>query len=266
MELSLVIPACNEARRIRATLDAYLAALSGRDVEIIVVVNGSKDATESIIREEYVPAHPAVRMLVIPERVGKGGALIRGFSESRGRKIAYTDADGSTAPEALLSLVEQLHGDGVVIGSRWLADSRITRPQSRTRRAGSRGFNGAVRLLFGLRLHDTQCGAKVMSRPVLDAILPRIGCTDWAFDVDLLFQARRAGFPIQEIPIEWRHEDGSTFNIPVEALQTLAALVRLRLIYSPLKPLVNFWDNTLGIRLYRRRLARMRAIHGDVEP
>jgi len=262
MKHSLVIPACNEAARIRPTLRAYLESLRGKDAEIIVVVNGSRDDTEGILREEFLRKYPELRMVVIPERVGKGGALIRGLRESRGEKIAFTDADGSTAPGDLWALADRLRGDGVVIGSRWLADSHIVRAQPWSRRTGSRLFNLTVRLLFGLRLSDTQCGAKVMSRSVLNALLPRIGSTDWAFDVDLLFQARRAGFPIHEVPITWRDVQGSRLNLPKAALESLAALGRLRLLHSPLRPLVQVWDNTLGIRLYRRRLARMRAIYG----
>ncbi len=266
MKHSLVIPACNEAARIGPTLRAYLDSAPGKDAEIIVVVNGSRDDTERILRDQFLPRYSELRLVVIPQRVGKGGALIRGLRESRGDTIAFTDADGSTAPADLWALSDALEGDGMVIGSRWLADSHILLAQPWSRRAGSRLFNLTVRLLFGMGFSDTQCGAKVMSRRVLETLLPRIGSTDWAFDVDLLFQARRAGFSIRELPITWRDVGGSKLNLCKAALESLAALSRLRLLHSPLRPLVRIWDNTLGATLYRRRLARLRAIYDGTTP
>lgn len=267
MQHSLIIPACNEAQRIRKTLRAYLPTLQpGRD-ELIVVVNGSRDDTERILREEFQPQCPAMRVVVIPARVGKGGALMRGFSESRGQIIAFTDADGSTPPEALWALITQLRPPtGMVIGSRWLPGAAVNTPQARSRRMASRSLNRLVRFGFGLPFTDTQCGAKAIRREALDAVLPRLGATDWAFDIDLIFQVRRAGFPVREHPTTWDDVAGSTLRLPRASLEILGALLRLRLLHSPARGLVHLWDRTLGVRLYRRRIARLRAIYGTGSP
>lgn len=261
MNLSILIPAYNEAARIRPALKAYCDAIRGRDVELLVIVNGTNDNTERIIADEFMPVCPALRSIVIPERVGKGGALMRGLREARGDRIAFTDADGSTPPDALLSLADTLGDEGILIGSRWLPDSVIGRPQPFSRRFISRLFNLYVRLVFGLQVTDTQCGAKVLSRAALDSVLAKLGATQWAFDVELLFHIRHAGFRIREVPIEWNDVSGSKVKIFRSSIEMLLALTRLRLIFSPLKPLVGLWDRSLGRRLFLRRMERMRAIH-----
>ncbi|MDF3130620.1 glycosyltransferase family 2 protein [Kiritimatiellaeota bacterium B1221] len=263
MDLSILIPAYNEAERIRSTLDSYGNAVENLNAEILVIVNGSNDQTESLIREEYLPRYSKIRLVVIPEKVGKGGALMRGISESSGKKIAFTDADGSTPPEALWALVAKLDRPGIVLGSRWMPDSIIGRKQPLSRRVMSRIFNFYVRLLFGLNVTDTQCGAKVISREVLTAIIPAVGTTQWAFDVEVLFQIRRAGYPLREFPTEWNDVSGSKVKIFRSSIEMTFALIRLRCIYSPLKPLVTLWDRSLGRKLFDRRMARMRSIYAQ---
>jgi glycosyltransferase involved in cell wall biosynthesis len=261
MKLTLLIPAYNEEERIRDTLQQYAEALRTRDAELVVVVNGSRDGTEALIRDNFLTQWPQLRLVVIPEKVGKGGAIMRGLAEAKGDMIAFTDADGSTPPASLLDLVDSLPGNGICIGSRWLPDSVIGRPQPLARRVASRLFHVGVRVLFGLRVSDTQCGAKVMTREVKETLLPNLGCTQWAFDVELLFLARRAGFSIAEKPIEWNDVSGSKVKILRCSAEMTAALIRLRLLYSPFRGMVHQWDNTLGRRLFQRRLQRMAAIY-----
>lgn len=261
MDLSIVIPAYNEETRINKTLDAYLSVDVPQDLEVIVVVNGSNDRTAELVRARSEINTERLRVIEIPEAVGKGGAVLRGFKESQGNRIAYTDADGSTPPEALLDLYGKLSGSGVIIGSRWLRDSKVGTPQPLSRRLASRSFNPLVRLFFGIHVTDTQCGAKILSRDVVEAVLPVVGCTQWAFDVDLLFQTQRAGFSIQEEPIVWNDIKGSKVHLLRASLQMTLALTRLRLIYSPFKPVVDLWDSTLGRKLFDRRMQHLNTIH-----
>jgi glycosyltransferase involved in cell wall biosynthesis len=248
MKLSVVIPAHNEEQRIGAMLDAYLPFFAERyagDVEFIVVVNGSTDSTEEVV-VAYQGTYPQLRMTVEPRRIGKGGAVIRGFEEASGELVGYVDADGSSPPEAFLELVETACSHPVAIASRWRPDAKLDPPQPFIRRLASRIFNLTTRFMFGLRLTDTQCGAKVMQRPVLDRILPHIGITQWAFDVDLLFQIHREGLPITELPTTWHDVVGSKIGVTEASLEMLAALVRLRLLYSPFRWVVRVYDKYLG--------------------
>jgi glycosyltransferase involved in cell wall biosynthesis len=262
MSFTLVLPAFNEAARIGATLRDYAPAVQARGGTLLVVVNGSVDDTERVVREGFMPDFPCIRLVVIPEQVGKGGALMRGFREAEGDWIGYTDADGSTSADSFFRLAEHLTGNtGIVIGSRWLRDSDVPVAQPLSRRVVSRLFNLLVRALFGMNLRDTQCGAKLLRPEALREVLPRIGSTQWAFDVELIFQVRRAGYGVRERPVTWRDREGSKVRVWRSAWEMSLALTRLRMLHSPLRGIVHVWDRTLGRRLFDRRMRRMRTIY-----
>jgi hypothetical protein len=162
------------------------------------------------------------------------------------------DADGSTPPGAFEALVRAIDGAGIVIANRWHPESRVT-PQPWSRRVASRVFNFMVRLLFKVHTTDTQCGAKLMTRRAMLDVLPRLGITQWAFDIDLLFQLRRHGHTIIEIPTVWNDTAGSQLRVGRASIEMVAAIVRLRLIYSRLRWIVTLYDRTLG-RLLRHRV------------
>ena len=255
MDLSLIIPAYNEEARLGRMLDQYLPFLNERYAgryEILVVVNGSRDRTEEVVRE-YARRHTPVRVIVEPRPIGKGGAVMLGFAHAQGRLLGFVDADGATPPEAFQELVEHIGSAGAIIASRWMPGSQISVQQPFKRRLISRLFNTLVRVMFGLRISDTQCGAKVLTRKAVQAILPHIGITQWAFDVDLLFQLRRAGFDIVEIPTTWRDVSGSRLHVGRASVEMFVAMVRLRLLYSPFRGVVSLYDRTLE-RYGRERL------------
>ena len=253
MKLSIVIPAYNEEARLPPTLQAYLDYYEprlGADFELIIVVNGSRDGTERVARA-LAPAHPAVRVLVEPRAIGKGGAVMLGFAAARGERIGFVDADGATPPHAFDDLVRNIGGAGAIIASRWFKESRVYPPQPLKRRIASRIFNFFVRWFFKVNIRDTQCGAKVLTREAVQSVLPEIGITRWAFDVDLLFKLRRAGFPIVEHPTTWHDIGGSQLKIGRASAEMFVAIVRLRLLYSPLKWVVDLYDHTLGRWFHR---------------
>jgi glycosyltransferase involved in cell wall biosynthesis len=253
VKISIVMPAYNEEHRLPPTLEAYCAYFEpryGSDFEIIVVVNGSRDGTERVARER-VPAHPAIRVLVEPKPIGKGGAVMMGFRAAHGELIGFVDADGSTPPEAFDDLVKHIGSAGAIIASRWFKESRVYPRQPLKRRIASRLFNFLVRLMFKVPIRDTQCGAKVLTRAAVNAVLPQIGITRWAFDVDLLFKLRRAGFRIVEHPTVWHDVGGSQLRIFRASVEMFVAIVRLRLLYSPFRWIVTVYDHTIGRWLQR---------------
>lgn len=248
LSLSIIVPAYNEAARIPAFLSAYLPffdAAFPNDWEMIVSVNGSTDDTESVVRS-FQPAHPALRLLVTPEPIGKGGAIIAATPLATGRLVGFVDADGATPPSAFLDLVRQHRGNELLIASRYLPSSVVSPRQTLRRRFASRVFNALVRLLFKIRVTDTQCGAKIMSADAWHAVLPRVGITHWAFDVDMLFKTRRLHYPIREIPTVWSDIGGSQLRLVRVSFQMFLAIVRLRLIYSPFRFVVTLYDRLLG--------------------
>jgi len=244
MKLSIVIPAYNEEDRIGRMLDAYLpyfSGLYGAEVEFIVSINGSTDKTEEVVKSRSA-GYPSLHHIVDNKPIGKGAALIRAFQKTQGEMIGFVDADGSTPPEAFEDLIKNMGDNDVIIASRWHRDSKVEPRQPLSRRIASRVLNILTRLIFGLRLTDTQCGAKLMKKEPLMKILPSLGTTQWAFDVDLLFLFRRNGYRIAEIPTTWHDVAGSKLKIARASIDMLAALTRLRLIYSPFKWVVKFYN------------------------
>ena len=248
MKLSLVVPAYNEEARIGKMLGTYLpyfAERYGNEFEIIVSVNGSTDRTAEIV-QGLQARFPQLRATVEPRAIGKGGAIMAGGALAAGDLIGFVDADGATAPAAFDELVRSVGTAGLVIASRRLPGSVVSPRQPWKRRFVSRIFNFLVRVLFKLRITDTQCGAKLMTAAAWRAIVPHIGLTKWAFDVDMLFKARRAGVEIKEIPTTWSDVGGSKLRVGRVSFQMLLAIVRLRLLYSPLNWIVALYDRVLG--------------------
>lgn len=248
MKISIIIPAYNEEQRIPRMLRAYIDYFSSHCAgayEIIVVVNGSRDRTTGVVRE-FSAECPELSVIEIKEAIGKGGAVMVGFRNASGDMIGFVDADGSTPPASFHDLARQMGDAGAIIASRWLPGSIVEPRQPLKRRIASRMFNFYVRNFFGLDIIDTQCGAKMLSAEAVKAVLPHIGITRWAFDVDLLFQVHRAGFKIVEVPTVWHDEGGSQLRVGRASLEMFIAIVRLRLIYSPFKWIVTLYDRTLG--------------------
>jgi len=244
MHLSIIVPAHNEEKRLPKMLDAYLpffAGTCGNEFEMLIIINGSTDGTEKVVAR-YAAIFPQLKTIVEPRPIGKGGAIMLGFAHALGSLIGFVDADGSTPPKAFQDLVTNIGQADAVIASRWIKGAVLNPPQPWSRRMASRLFNGVVRLLFNLHISDTQCGAKLMKREAALAILPALGITRWAFDVDLLFQLRRAGYKTNEIPTVWSDVTGSRVKIIRASLEMIVALARLRLLYSPFKGVVSFYD------------------------
>lgn len=244
MKLSIIIPAHNEEHRLPPMLDAYGGYFSekyGNEVELIVVPNHCDDQTAQVAHDIGMQ-YPQIIVLDDPGIVGKGGAVMLGARRAEGDLIGFVDADGATLPPAFDDLVENIGSAGCIIASRWIRGAIVEPKQPLSRRVASRIFNTLVNLMFGFRVHDTQCGAKLFSREAIQIILPNLGITEWAFDVDMLFHVRRSGFQIIEIPTVWRDAAGSKLRVVKASTNMAVALIRLRLIYSPFGWIVNLYD------------------------
>jgi len=232
------MPAYNEERRIEPVLRDYAQFFaknySGK-FQLVVVLNGCTDDTLGVV-QKVGAEFPSVRPLEFKRPIGKGGALIEGFKlAAQGELTGYVDADGATPPHAFLELVEHIAGADCVVGSRWLPESVIHQAQADSRRFASRAFHFIVQVLFWLNIHDTQCGAKVMKREVVEKVHDNLRIADMAFDINLLVAVKRAGFRIREVPTEWTDKAGSkvTSSLFRSSLTMFLSVVRIRLIYSP---------------------------------
>ncbi len=183
IRMSLIIPAHNEQARLVSTLRAYSAGLTkvyGQEAELIVIANGCRDRTADIARLLSVKS-PVIRVVEIPEPVGKGGAILEGFRQALGSAVVFADADGSTSIESLIGLVNALDCHDLVIGSRHLSTSVITRRQPLFRRCLGAAFRTTQRLLLGLPYSDPQCGAKALRRSACERLLAVVSETHWMF-------------------------------------------------------------------------------------
>ena len=203
-ELSIVFPAFNEALRLGKTLDSVRNYLEQQslDYEILVVDDGSHDATAGVGAEALAHCRHG-RLISFPENRGKGAAVRAGALEASGRFVLFSDVDLSTPIEEEARLREALlQGADIAIGSRKLPGSRITRSQSALRQISGWIFNLSVRALGLASSRDTQCGFKMFRQKAVREIFPRLRIGGFAFDVESLFLARRAGLRIEELPPE----------------------------------------------------------------
>ena len=234
--LLLLIPAYNEEARIEPVLreyaDFFRRNYSGQ-FQLVVVLNGCRDNTLGVV-QRVAKDFPAVSWLDFPAAIGKGGALIEGLKlAGHADLIGYVDADGATPPHAYLDLVKKVGAADCVIGSRWLPGAVIHQSQTGNRQFASRVFHLIVQSLFWMNIYDTQCGAKVMRREVVEKIHPALRIADMAFDINLLYSMKRAGFRILEVPTEWTDKAGSKVALGRSSLTMFLSVVRIRLIYSP---------------------------------
>jgi glycosyltransferase involved in cell wall biosynthesis len=255
--LLLLIPAYNEEDRIGPVLvefaDFFQKNYPG-NFHLVVVLNGCQDNTLGVV-QGVAKQYPAVSALEFPEPIHKGGALIEGLKlASRADLIGYVDADGATGPKAFYELVKLTGRADCVIGSRWLPGAVLHQSQTRTRRFVSRGFHVIVQSLLWLNIKDTQCPAKVMHRRAVEKVHASLMTADLAFDVNLLYVLKRAGFTILEVPTEWTDKVGSkvTQTLLRSSLVMFLSVVRLRLIYSPFYPAVRTIFGPLEGWVYRK--------------
>ena len=227
--ISIIIPAYNEAARLPRSLgplDAFLRGLD-RPVEVIVVVNGSTDNTADVV-ESFRERMPYLRALTIPER-GKGLAVRTGMLAACHEQLLLCDADFSMPPEDLRLFIDALDtAVPIVIGSREGPNARRSNEPWLTHVRG-RIFNTLVRLLAVGGLQDTQCGFKGFQRDVARRLFSRARIDGWAFDVEILFLARKLGYPIREIGIRWNFDPDTRVRAGSATASMVSEVLRVRL-------------------------------------
>ena len=227
LDLSIIVPAYNEERRIGPTLEAYathFGARHGRSWELLVVMNGCTDGTATVV-ERARRRCPAVRGLTYTQPLGKGGAILEGLREAVGARLVFVDADNMVGPAAAASLVDALDAADIAIG--WRRDASTPLPLAR--RIASALVRLWTRAFLRLPYHDTQCGAKALRRAAIERLLPGLKERGWALDLDILVSARALGLRVVELPVAWRHvPEGSKLRLRQAGWEFLLATWRLR--------------------------------------
>jgi glycosyltransferase involved in cell wall biosynthesis len=227
--VSIVVPAFNEADRIAESvrkIDAFIRE-SPLLLELIIVDDGSKDATSEAVRRLNVKT---LRLIRNEENHGKGHTVRQGVLAASGKYVLFTDADLSAPIDELNKLlnVALREGADIVIGSRSVDRRYIERHQSRVRELGGILFNLMVRLFLGLRLQDTQCGFKLFHRDRSRPVFEKQTISGFGFDPEVLFLAKRYGLNIREIPVRWSHAEGSKVNFLRDGIGMFLDLARIR--------------------------------------
>ena len=226
--ISVVIPAFDEQERLGASLNRVLEYLGhrGDGFEVVVVDDGSADGTAEVA--SGFPT-PPVRLLRLQRNRGKGAALKKGVMESQGEWVLLCDADLSTPIEDLEVLESRAAEAELILGSRAVADSSISKHQPLYRELMGKAFNGILRSLALVEERDTQCGFKLIRGDVARELFADLSIERFAFDVELVCLARDRGYRIVEQGVHWEDSPNSRVHPIRDSLSMFGDVLRLRL-------------------------------------
>jgi hypothetical protein len=249
LELTIIVPAFNEANRLGEGMKRFRAAVADGAVdleraEVLLIDDGSTDQTAATARSLLADL-PHHQVISLPGNAGKGAAVRTGVSLARGAYTAYMDADMAIDPRAIPQLLDALQTSDLAIGSRALPDSMVDGTYA-VRAVMGRLFNRLVTAGTGLGLLDTQCGFKSFRTPAARLLFHLVRIDRFAFDVEVLARARRLGLRITEIPVQWKHVAGSTIHPLQDSLSMLADVYRSRfgLLATPPVPAIVVLDSS----------------------
>jgi dolichyl-phosphate beta-glucosyltransferase len=230
-ELSVIVPAFNEERRLPDTLASVMPWLRahGRRFEVVLVDDGSTDGTLRIMCD-WAARHPEIRIVEQWPNRGKGRALARGVAVSTGTLVLVSDVDFSTPITELPKLEAAIaEGADIAIGSRAKRGARIEHSQPFYRVLMGKIFNLIVQALILPGLWDTQCGFKLFRGEVARDLFSRLSTDGFGYDVDVLYRARRHRLPIRELPVRWRNSPETKVHAIRDSARMLGDIIRLRL-------------------------------------
>lgn len=236
-ELSIVIPAFNEERRLARSLELIRAFIASRHIraEVLVVDDGSTDDTAKVVERSQVH-FPELQLVSNGRNRGKGFSVRHGMLTAKGEIGLFTDADLSAPIEEadkLLAVLREGAFDGA-IGSRAINRGMIDVHQSLSRELAGQVYNGIVRCIAGLPFRDTQCGFKAFCLDKAREIFEQQRTHGFGFDPEILLLAQKKGLRIAEIPVHWAHDPASKVNVVLDSVRMLRDLIAIR------------WNDLLG--------------------
>lgn len=232
--LSIIIPAYNEDQRLGTTLaeTIHYLALQEYTSEIIVVDDGSRDRTVEIAHGFQSRTNAKTKLLVLknPGNRGKGYAVKNGMLHASGEIHLFFDADLATPLDQIPKVMQPILNNeyDVVFGSRALQEAVIEVEQSFLRQLRGRGGNLIIQLLTGMNIKDTQCGFKAFRRQASQAVFPLQQVDGFGFDPEILFIANKQGWRWKELPVVWRHVEGSKVTMLSASLSVLTDVFKIR--------------------------------------
>jgi uncharacterized membrane protein YbhN (UPF0104 family) len=243
IEVSVVLPAYNEADTIEQTVSRTLSTLAAflpdDTYEVIIAEDGCTDRTPDIA-SALAANDERIRHVHSEGRLGRGKALELAFEQARGETLAYLDTDLATDMRHLETLIERVRSEDydVATGSRWMPENRADRPAKRG--IPSFGFNTLVRTVLRSDLRDHQCGFKAIDSEVFGSLRSDIEDEHWFWDTELLVKAQRRGYRVTEFPVDWTPKGDSKVDIVRDVFGMGSQVIR------------TFWELSVSPRITRR--------------
>jgi glycosyltransferase involved in cell wall biosynthesis len=224
--VSVVIPCYNESTRLLPIVEGY-RSLASMVTELVFVDDGSTDDTRAVLDELVSrPGLESARVLQLGQNCGKGGAVAAGVRLCTGDRIVFMDADLAADIADLPRLLGALDDHDIAIGSRAAPGHQVL-DAAWHRGVMGRTFNRLVRRYTGLEISDTQCGFKAFRGDVARRLFTDLNCQDYAFDVEVLYRARRLGHSVAEVPVRWTAIEGSHVRVVRDSFTMLREIRRL---------------------------------------
>ena len=228
MNLSVVIPAFNEEKRISNTLlktNQYLKSKKFK-FEIIVVNDASEDNTLSILNKSKIKN---LKVITNHKNSGKGYSIRTGFFECKYDTVLVMDADLATPINQLIKLTPFMKNHDVVIGSRNMKNSKVLITQNKIRQFFGKIYPKLVSAFVLKGFKDTQCGFKLFNARAVDRIKRRGLFDRFSFDVEAILIAQRYGFKVVEVPVVWIDKPGSKVHLIRDSVTMLISLGIIKL-------------------------------------
>ena len=231
-ELSVIIPAYNEERRLTPALFSMISFLDSylSSYEVLVVDDGSTDATKRVVKS-FEKIRPEIKLISLNKNYGKGQAVKTGMLSASGKYLLLADADGATPIEEVEKLfaVLQTTQAEVAIGSRALNSNSNDVENSKYRALLSSTFNLVVSTFLLSDFRDTQCGFKLFNQNSAKFLFDKQECPGFGFDLEILYMAKKAGIAVSEVSIKWCSQPGSKVNVVRDSLKMLRDMLLIRL-------------------------------------
>jgi len=227
-KISIIIPAYNEAKRIKQTVQEILSFLKEQkmNAEVLVIDDGSKDNTAKIARQIKDP-----RLLVLAYRPnqGKGFAIRTGVKNATGDILVFIDADHSISIEHMIEFLPELKEYDIIIGSKALKSTEKVKSQKKHREFLGRCFNFLVRIITGIKFRDTQCGFKLFKKEPAKRIFSKMKVRRFSFDVEALYLAKKFNYRVKEMPIILTERETSRVSIVFDSISMLKDVIMIRI-------------------------------------
>lgn len=230
-DLSIIIPAYNEEKRILKSLDTTIPFLENHfpNFEVVVVDDGSIDKTIEVLNNY----HTKVSVLPLNKNFGKGAAVRNGMLSAKGEIRLFSDADFSTPIYEITKLLDKINsGADICIGSRAIDRNMVKEHQPFYREFMGKTYNKLVQILVFKGITDTQCGFKAFTKKSAELIFPQAKINGFSFDVELLYLANKLDLKVEQVPVEWYNDKRSTVNPIKDSTMMIIELLKIRKLHK----------------------------------